>query len=113
MTPVQTLQQGTECSSVHSVVDGQSGHSDLRPVLTAVSKTRLEAPFLRTLSEKSTISRTQCYQCRTLWKLNSVNLKVIHARCAAGTSQHCKKPKQESHRMDPPELHSKILSPKR
>lgn len=73
MTPGHSLQQGTTCSSVHSVVDGQSGHSDLKLVLTAVSKTRLEVPFFRTLSEKSTISRTQCYQCRTFWKLNSVS----------------------------------------
>lgn len=102
MTPGQTLQQGTECSSIHSVADGQSRHSDLRHVLTC----------RRTLSEKSTISRPQCYQSRTWWKLNSVNLKIIHARCA-GMSQHCKKPKQESHKIDPPELQQQDLVSKK
>lgn len=82
MTPGRALQQGTECSLVHSVVDGQSGHADLRPVLTAMSMTRLEALFLRTLSEKSAASGTQCYRYRKLQKFNSVNLKVFQVRCA-------------------------------
>lgn len=50
-----------ECSSVHSVLDGQSGHTDLRPACTP----RLETLFLRTLPERPTVSRTQCFQCRT------------------------------------------------
>lgn len=53
-----------ECSLVHSVLDGQSGHTDLRPASTPMS-TRLEALFLSTLPERPTVSRTQCFQCRT------------------------------------------------